>query len=86
MPGIALLIGPSRFNNLISQPAGVLMLIGAVIGFAHLAVAAGIYYHTWMGDAESLANYSLTKAWLSPLAEYLGLIMIAIGLLLYKKK
>ncbi|MEP1032365.1 hypothetical protein [Ekhidna sp.] len=68
------------------QPASVLILLGGAFVGIHLMAQAGIYYHSFLGDAESLADYSVTKAWISPVSEYIGLVLIAAGLFIFKRK
>lgn len=86
LPGILFILATVRFKNLFHQPPTVLVLLGAIFILIHLLAEAGIYYYSFMGNADSLADYSLTKAWISPVSEYIGLVLIAAGLLIFKKK
>ena len=84
-PGILLLAGANRFKSRVEQPSGIFILLGSSLLLLHLFVSAGTYYFSFMGDAEALARYSMTKSWLGSVVEFIGLTLLGVGLLIHKK-
>ncbi len=85
LPGLLLVLGARRLKNLIHESGGVLILIGALFILVHLVSESLTYYHSFFGSAESLAAYALNWGWISPVTEYIGLVLIASGMLILKK-
>ncbi len=84
-PGILLLFGAIRFNTQARQIASGIVIAGGILILMQLLISGGTYYYSYFGNAEELAAYSLRTSLVGTTFQFLGLMAIAVGLLLYKK-
>ena len=86
IPGIFLVVSAVFFKKKVKGQSGILILIGSILILAELFISSGTYYASSTNSAEYLALYALQSAWLQNILHFLGLVLIATGLLSFKKK
>ncbi len=85
-PGVLLVYGAYNFKSRVNKKSGFLIFWGSILIIVHLIISSGNYLVLYLGDASDLAAYALIDYWGGTVLEYIGLLAIAIGLLVYRTK
>ncbi|MDN5202698.1 hypothetical protein QQ008_15015 [Fulvivirgaceae bacterium BMA10] len=84
IPGVLLILGAFRFKTKIKSKSGNMLLWGAVLILLHLVSSTGTYLVSVFYEAPELAAFVKINSLIEMGLKYIGLVIIAIGLLTYK--
>lgn len=83
VPGLLLAFAAFRFRSRINKKSGGFLVVGSILILLSIFLGSGTYFVNSLGTPEDLASYAMMNAWLGGGLEYLGLLLLAIGLLVH---
>lgn len=83
IPGVLLTFSAYKFKSSIHSKSGGVLLAGSILILLNMILGTGNFLIASVGTTQDLANFAMINGWIGLGLQYLGLLLLAVGLFLY---